>query len=74
VLGQFQGGFPLRPQVLAYADFLVADALPAAASDHFLIQTTSLGPPTLGLTFAGAFGGPFTGLNAKGQIAILRVR
>ena len=74
VLGQFQGGFPLQAQVRGYQDFLVADALPAAASEHFLIQTPALNPPALGLSFAGAFGGPFTGLNAAGQIAILRVR
>lgn len=74
VLGQFQGGFPLQPQVRGYQDFLVVDALPAAAAEHFLIQTPALNPPALGLGFAGAFGGPFTGLNAAGQIAILRVR
>ena len=70
-----QGGtFPLRPPVRGYADFLASDQLPPASADYFIAQQSIPAPPALGIAFTGMFGGAFTGLNAAGQITILRIR
>ncbi len=75
LLGQFQGGFALRPRTFGHTDFLVTGSLPSASQDYLFIDApTGSAPSPLSITLTGIRGGSFTGLNAAGQLTLFRVR
>ena len=66
------GGYPLRPSVQAFSDFVISEPLPAS-SQFYLRLNAGTNPQPFSLNLAGQLGGPFPTSSAP-QLSILRLQ
>lgn len=72
-VGSLQGGFPLNPAVIPFADFMLSGLLEPAAQNYHILEAPVTGPADLHVAFNGRYGGNFAAGEAP-QLTLLRIR